>query len=153
MNADVIVYLDGDQSSPPEEIGRLLEPLLSDEADLVLGSRVLGRIDHRAMAVHQRLGNRLSAWLMRRLYGVTVTDLGPFRAIRSDLLISLDMEEMTFGWPTEMTVKTAKAGFRIIEVPVSWLSRGAGRSKVSGTIRGSLLAGRHILGVTLRHAR
>lgn len=152
LGAAITVFLDGDLSSPPEELRALMAPILAGEADLVLGSRVLGRIDPGAMALHQRLGNRLAAWLMRLLHGVTVTDLGPFRAIRTSLLSDLGLREMTFGWPTEMTVKAARAGARIVEVPVTWLPREAGRSKVSGTVRGSILAARHILGVTIRYA-
>ncbi|MDH3680673.1 MAG: TIGR04282 family arsenosugar biosynthesis glycosyltransferase [Acidimicrobiia bacterium] len=150
--AEIIAFLDGDLSSPPEELPSIVEPLLANRADLVLGSRVQGRIASGAMPTHQRIGNALSAWLLRRLYGLEVTDLGPFRAIRVDVLESLDMTEMTFGWPTEMTVKAARSGTRIEEVPVSWLRRSAGRSKVSGTVRGSILAARHIIGVTVRYA-
>ena len=95
----------------------------------------------------------LSAALMRRLYGLAVTDLGPYRAIRADLLRALDMREMTYGWPTEMTVKAARRGARVVEVPITWANRRAGRSKVSGTVRGSVLAAVYILGVTLRYAR
>jgi glycosyltransferase involved in cell wall biosynthesis len=149
---DVIVYIDGDHASDPAELGGLLEPLHAGTADLVLGSRVLGTIHGGAMAPHQRVGNAVSALLMRRLYRVGVTDLGPYRAIRSELLRELAMTEMTFGWPTEMTVKTARRGARIIEVPVSWHERRLGRSKVSGTVKGSILASYHIIRVTLRHA-
>ena len=95
----------------------------------------------------------VSAALMRRLYGLGVTDLGPYRAIRADLLGALDMREMTYGWPTEMTVKAARRGARVVEVPVTWANRRGGRSKVSGTLRGSMLAAVYILGVTLRYAR
>lgn len=150
-DADIVVFLDGDHSSDPTELGRVLAPIIDGQADLVLGSRVLGSIEKGAMAPHQRFGNRWSALLMRRLYGLTVTDLGPFRAIDARLLAGLGMTEMTFGWPTEMTVKTARRGGRIVEVPVAWNNRRAGRSKVSGTIKGSVLAGYHILRVTLRH--
>ncbi len=150
--AEIVAFLDADLSSPPEELAPVLAPVVAGEADLVLGSRVLGEIEKGAMAFHQRFGNALSAALMRRLYRLRVTDLGPFRAIRADLLASLDMQEMTFGWPTEMTVKTARAGATITEVPVSWLRRNAGRSKVSGTLKGSALAARHILGVTIRYS-
>lgn len=151
--AEVIVYIDGDASSDPDELDRLLAPLRAGTAELVQGSRVLGTIHGGAMAPHQRFGNALSAALMRRLYGVKVTDLGPYRALKATLFIELGMTEMTFGWPTEMTVKAARHGARIVEVPVSWHNRRHGRSKVSGTVRGSVLAGYHILGVTLRHAR
>lgn len=150
--AEFLVYMDGDFSSLPEEMGRLLAPLEKDEADLVLGSRMLGDISAGAMLPHQRFGNWLSAGLMSRLYHVHVTDLGPYRAIRADKMRLLDMKEMTFGWPTEMMVKTARAGRRIVEVPVSWHVRRSGQSKVSGTLQGSLLAAYYILGVTLRYA-
>lgn len=150
--ADAIVFLDGDHSSRPSELAQVLEPLRRDEADLVLGSRTRGHIAPGAMPSHQRFGNWLTSGLMRRLYGIDVTDLGPYRAIRVDLLASLAMREMTYGWPTEMTVKAARGRARIVEVPVSFLPRRSGRSKVSGTLRGSVLAAYYILGVTLRYA-
>ena len=150
--ADVLVYMDGDFSSLPAEITRLLEPIQKGEADLVLGSRALGHIAIGAMLPHQRFGNWLSARLMSRLYHVKVTDLGPYRAIRADLMRDLNMQEMTFGWPTEMMVKAARSNGRILEVPVSWHVRRSGKSKVSGTLRGSFLAAYYILGVTLRYA-
>jgi len=147
-----LVFLDGDYSSLPSEMGRLVEPLAEGTADLVLGSRVLGQIAPGAMPPHQRFGNWLSSGLMRLLYQIPVTDLGPYRAITAELLQSLDMHEMTFGWPTEMMVKAAKQGARMIEAPVSHHVRKSGRSKVSGTIRGSMLAAYYILGVTLKYA-
>jgi len=150
--ADVLVYMDGDFSSLPGEVTRLLEPIQKDEADLVLGSRTLGHIAHGAMLPHQRFGNLLSSRLMSRLYHVDVTDLGPFRAIRSDVMRDLNMQEMTFGWPTEMMVKVAREYGRIVEVPVSWHVRRSGKSKVSGTLKGSILAAYYILGITLRYA-
>jgi glycosyltransferase involved in cell wall biosynthesis len=153
LGADLLVYMDGDGSARPAELPRLLEPLERGAADLVLGSRVLGGAADGALATHQRLGNALSAALMRRLYGIAVTDLGPYRAIRAGLLRELAMLEMTYGWPTEMTVKSARRGARVVEVPVTWETRRGGRSKVSGTVRGSVLAGVYILGVTLRYAR
>ena len=150
--ADILVYMDGDYSSLPTELDRLLIPLQQDEADLVLGSRTLGHIAAGAMPPHQRFGNWLSSGLMRQLYHIPVTDLGPYRAIRTDLLLSLQMQEMTFGWPTEMMVKVAKQNGRIQEKAVSWYPRRSGRSKVSGTLRGSILAAYFILGVTIRYA-
>lgn len=149
---DVLVFLDGDFSFLPEEMPRLLEPLLNGAAELVLGSRTLGTIEAGSMPPHQRFGNRLTSWLMGLLYGLKVTDLGPYRAVKRELVLSLAMVEMTYGWPTEMMVKAARRGVRICEVPVSYASRRAGQSKVSGTLRGSLLAGWHILSVTLRYA-
>lgn len=151
-NADVLVYMDGDFSSLPGEMGRLLDPLMKDEADLVLGSRSLGYIASGAMLPHQRFGNWLSSRLMSKLYEIEVTDLGPYRAICAGLMRELHMQEMTFGWPTEMMVKTARARGRIVEVPVSWHVRRSGQSKVSGALKGSILAAYYILGVTLRYA-
>lgn len=104
------------------------------------------------MPVQQSFGNWLASRLMNALYDIAITDLGPYRAIRKQLLSQLNMEEMTFGWPTEMIVKTARRGSRIVEVPVSYHSRRTGHSKVSGTLRGTLLAAWFILGVTLRYA-
>jgi len=152
-DADVIVFLDGDYSSLPSEMLLLLTPLIESRADLVLGSRTLGEIAPGAMPPHQRFGNRLAARLMWMLYGLRVTDLGPYRAIKTDLLRALDMREMTYGWPTEMMVKAARQHARILEVPVSHHPRRAGRSKVSGTLRGTVLAAYYILGVTLRYSK
>jgi glycosyltransferase involved in cell wall biosynthesis len=150
--ADILIFIDGDFSCLPDEIPRLLEPLESGQADLVIGSRELGNIAPGAMPFHQRFGNWLSARLMNRLYGLAMTDLGPYRAIHRDLFESLAMGEMTFGWPTEMTVKAARRNARIVEVPVSWLPRRGGQSKISGTVKGTVLAAYYILGVTLRYA-
>jgi hypothetical protein len=105
------------------------------------------------MPPHQRFGNWLTSRLMRRLYHLPVTDLSPFRAVRRDVLLRLEMREMTFGWPTEMMVKAARQGWRVVEVPVRHRSRYAGKSKVSGTLRGTVLAAYYILGTTLRYAR
>jgi glycosyltransferase involved in cell wall biosynthesis len=152
FQADILVFLDGDYSFLPAELPAILAPLLAGEADLVLGSRYQGHIVRGAMPPQQRFGNWLVARLMNVLYGLSITDLGPYRAIRRSLLLSLSMQEMTFGWPTEMMVKAARRGARLVEVPVSFHPRQAGRSKVSGTLRGTLLAGWFILGVTLRYA-
>ncbi len=151
--ATIVAYIDADQSSRAAELGLVVGPVLSGEARLVLGSRTKGSIAKGAMPPHQKAGNVATAALMRALYRVPVTDLGPYRAIAADLLSELDMSEMTFGWPTEMMVKAAARGESIREVPVSWDNRASGESKVGGTVRGSVLAGWHILRVTLRHAR
>lgn len=153
QGAQIIAFIDGDQSSRPEELDKLLQPLLNGSADLVLGSRTKGTIDKGAMAPHQRFGNWLTSRLMRSIYKIEVTDLGPYRALTSDLYQQLAMSEMTFGWPTEMMVKAAKLNARVMEVPVTWLNRAEGKSKVSGTVKGSVLSGWHIVKVTLRFAR
>ena len=152
VEVDIVTFLDGDYSFLPSELPALLKPILEDQADLVLGSRRLGQIQPGAMPFQQRVGNWLVARLMNRLYKQSLTDLGPYRAIRRSLLRDLDMREMTYGWPTEMMVKAAKGGARLLEVPVSFHRRQAGRSKVSGTLRGTVLAAWHIVRVTLRYA-
>ena len=152
QDADVLVFLDGDYSFLPADLPSLLAPILDNQADLVLGSRELGQIEQGAMPPQQRFGNWLASRLMNILYGLSITDLGPYRAIRKELLRELNMQEMTYGWPTEMIVKTAHRKARILEVPVTYRSRLFGRSKVSGTIRGTFLAGWYILGVTFRYA-
>ncbi len=149
--ADVLLFLDGDYSDFPEEAPRVLEPILSGAADLVIGSRRRERREPGALPPHQLFGNWLVSRLMRLLYGLRITDLGPFRAIRAELLGDLGMREMTYGWPTEMMVKAARRGARVVEVPVSYRRR-IGQSKISGTVRGSVLATYHILGVTVRYA-
>jgi glycosyltransferase involved in cell wall biosynthesis len=151
-DSDVLVFLDADGSFDPAEIPSLLAPIDAGLADMVLGSRPAGGMEPGAMPPHALLGNWLVARLMRMLYGLKVTDLGPYRAIRADLLSDLGMQEMTFGWPTEMMVKAARRGARVVEVPVVYRVRRGGRSKVSGTIRGTLLAAQAILLVTLRYA-
>lgn len=148
----VLVFLDGDHSFDPAEMPALLVPIRQGEADLVLGSRLLCKAE-TIMLPHQRFGNWLTARLMRRLYDLRVTDLGPYRAIRGDLLAKLHMQEMTFGWPTEMMVKAARRGARIVEIPVSYQNRRAGTSKVSGTLRGSLLASYYILRTTFKYTK
>jgi glycosyltransferase involved in cell wall biosynthesis len=149
---EILVFLDADGSFDPTQIPELLAPIEAGEADLVLGSRPAGGMEQGAMPHHARFGNWLVARLMRVLYGLRVTDLGPFRAIRANLLDQLGMAEMTYGWPTEMMVKAARRGARVVEVPVRYRVRRGGRSKVSGTVRGTVLAAYFILFVTLRYA-
>jgi glycosyltransferase involved in cell wall biosynthesis len=150
---DVVVQLDADYSDDPAELPRLLAPLAAGQADLVLGSRVLGQCEPGALLPHQRFGNWLTARIMRLLYGVYVTDLGPFRAIAKPVLDRLALAERTYGWSVEMMVKAARGGYRLVEVPVSYRPRFAGQSKVSGTVRGSLKAGAVIIGTSLRYRR
>ncbi|OGO36304.1 MAG: glycosyl hydrolase [Chloroflexi bacterium RBG_16_56_8] len=151
-DSDVFVFLDGDYSFQPSEMPGLLAPLQENRADLVLGSRERGFIAPGSMPFHQHLGNWLVATLVRRLYGLPITDLGPYRAVRRNVMSALEMCEMTYGWPTEMIIKAARQHARIIEVPVSFHARRAGKSKVSGTVRGTVLAAHRILSVTLRYA-
>jgi glycosyltransferase involved in cell wall biosynthesis len=150
--AEVLVFMDGDGSFDPAELDSLMAPIEREEADLVLGSRLAGGIEPGAMPPHARFGNWLVSRLMCLLYGLEVTDLGPYRAIKTGLLAQLEMREMTYGWPTEMMVKAARAGAPVVEVPVRYRVRRGGRSKVSGTLRGTLLATYYILFVTLRYA-
>jgi glycosyltransferase involved in cell wall biosynthesis len=141
---DVVVFLDGDYSDHPEELPRLLHPIMADDVDLVIGSRVLGKKEKGAMQPQQIFGNWLATTLIRMIYRYHFTDLGPFRAIKWSTLLDLQMEDPNFGWTVEMQVKAAKMGLRCQEVPVSYRRR-IGVSKVSGTIRGSVLAGHKIL--------
>ena len=150
-DTDVLVFLDGDRNEDPREMARVLAPLLEGAADLVLGSRLRGGAQPGAMTPQQRVGNRVVTCLLRLLYGLRLTDVGPFRAIRARVFWDLGMEHMTYGWPVEMVVKAARKRYRIAEVPVSCRRR-LGRSKVAGTLRGSVLAGYHLLVTTLRYA-
>ena len=150
--ADVLVFIDADYSFLPNELPRLLAPILADKADLVLGARHPDRMEPGAMPFQQRFGNWLAARLIATLYSLELNDLGPYRAIQRATLERFQMCEMTYGWPVEMIVKAARSGARIVEVPVSYRNRRAGRSKVSGTIRGTILAAWFILGTALRYA-
>lgn len=148
---DVVVFLDADHSDHPAELTALVAPIAAGSADLVVGSRVLGRAEPRALLPQARLGNALAAWLIRRLYGMQVTDLGPFRAVRWETLRALDMRDRDFGWTAEMQVKAARDGVRYAEVPVSYRRR-VGRSKITGTLSGTVRAGWKILYTVFRHA-
>ena len=150
-NPDIVVFLDGDFSDYPEEMPALIAPLLESNADLVIGSRTLGKRQRGAILPQARLGTVLAPRLIRRFFGVAFTDLGPFRAIRFDALNRLNMEDCDFGWTVEMQVKAARMGMRVAEVPVRYRRR-IGDSKISGTIRGSLGAGCKILLTIFRHA-
>jgi glycosyltransferase involved in cell wall biosynthesis len=152
-NFEILVFLDGDGADDPAQIPVLVELIQSQQADLVIGSRMRGKSEPGAILPHARFGNWLTSQMMRYLYGTRVTDLGPFRAVRREVLDRLDMQEMTYGWPTEMLVKAARLGYRIAEVPVDYRRRAGGVSKVSGTLRGSVLAAYSIIGTTLKYAR
>ena len=147
---DVIVFLDGDYSDRPSELPILLAPIIEGYADITLGSRLSENRSAAALPWHQALGNRFAATLIRLFYGVEITDLGPFRAGRTEVLHALALEETTYGWAVEMILKGALAGFRVIEVPVSYYPR-IGKSKISGTLKGTLGAGWFILSLIVRY--
>ena len=134
---DVIVFLDGDYSDRPAELPHLLAPIAEGRADITIGSRLAGPRVPGAMPWHAAFGNRLAAFLINILFRQRITDLGPFRAARADVLRRLALEETTYGWAVEMIVKGASQGFRVVEVPVSYYPR-IGKSKISGTVRGTL---------------
>ena len=141
---DIVVFLDGDYSDHPNEMPDLIAPILENRADLVIGSRVLGNSEPGALMIQARFGNRLATSLIKILFGVSYTDLGPFRAIRYLALLDLNMRDKTFGWTVEMQVKAAKQALKIQEVPVSYRKR-IGVSKITGTLKGTLKAGWKIL--------
>ena len=140
----IVAFLDADYSDHPQDLAALVEPLTAGAADLVVGSRVLGKREPRALLPQARFGNWLATRLIRRLYGEPMTDLGPFRAILWDRLIALEMNDPDFGWTAEMQVKAARAGLRYREVPVAYRRR-IGTSKITGTLSGTLRAGWKIL--------
>lgn len=150
--SDVIVLLDGDAADDPADLAAVVAPLLAGAADLVVGTRGRASRQRGAMTPQQIAGNRVAGALLRVIHGMRVSDLGPFRAIRRDHLLALDMSEMTYGWTVEMTVKSSRAGLRYAEVPVAYRRR-VGASKVGGTLRGSLGAGAAITAAILRHSR
>lgn len=142
--AEIVVFMDGDYSDYPGELSDLVSAMVTHQADLVIGSRVLGRCERGSLTPQQRFGNWLSTRLIRLMYGFSYTDLGPFRAIRADALKRLDMQDPTYGWTVEMQVKALQKRMKVVEVPVRYRKR-IGKSKVSGTISGSIKAGVKIL--------
>ena len=150
-DADIIAFLDADYSDYPEQLPAILAPILRGEADLVIGSRRLGRRRPGAHPWHAILGTRFCVALMNRVAGTRATDLGPFRATTAGALRRLEMRDRDFGWTVEMQLEAARHGLRVTEVAVDYRPR-IGRSKVSGTLGGSIRAGSKILGVILRHA-
>jgi glycosyltransferase involved in cell wall biosynthesis len=147
---DVVVFLDGDYSDRPAELPLLLAPIAEGRADITLGSRLGKQRIVGALPWHAVFGNWLAASLIRFLYGVRISDLGPFRAARAEVLRELALEEVTYGWAVEMILKGALKGLRIVEVPVSYYPR-IGKSKISGTVRGTLGAAWFILSRIVRY--
>lgn len=141
---DIVVFLDADYSDYPEETRELVAPILESDVDMVVGSRELGDKEQGSMTFQQVFGNWLATKLIKWFYGIVYTDLGPFRAIKYDRLIDLNMCDKTYGWTVEMQVKAAKQGLKAVEIPVSYRVR-VGKSKISGTIKGTILAGYKII--------
>lgn len=147
---DIAVFLDADYSDFPAEMTGLVEPILEQDIDMVIGSRALGNRESGSMTPQQVFGNWLATNLLRLMYGVRYSDLGPFRAIRFDTLLALEMQDKTYGWTVEMQLKAAKLGFRTTEIPVSYRKR-IGFSKISGTVKGTVLAGYKIITTIFRY--
>ena len=144
IKPDVVVFLDGDFSDYPEEIPQLIQPILNQEYDMVIGSRALGIREKGAMMPQQIFGNWLATGLIRLFYNFSYTDLGPFRAIKYDKLLAVNMVDRDFGWTVEMQVKALKIGLKVVEVPVKYRKR-VGVSKITGTIKGTIMAGYKII--------
>lgn len=141
---DIVAFIDGDYSDYPEELPLLLQPIIANQADLVIGSRATGQRQRGSMTPQQVFGNWLATRLIRWFYGVRFTDLGPFRAISYPKLLQLQMCDKNYGWTVEMQVKAAKQKFRCTEIPVRYRPR-IGVSKVSGTVKGTIMAGYKII--------
>jgi glycosyltransferase involved in cell wall biosynthesis len=149
---DIVVFLDGDGSDCPEFMPQLIEPIRRGEQDFVIGSRTRGKREPGSMNFQQVFAGRVAGWLLRLLYGVRYSDMCPFRAIRRSALDRLGMKERTYGWNLEMQMRAARARLRILEVPVNHRCRTGGESKVSGTLRGTFVAGIRIVATLFRVA-
>ncbi|MFN9327691.1 MAG: glycosyltransferase family 2 protein [Cyclobacteriaceae bacterium] len=147
---EIVVFLDADHSDFPEEIPNVIQPIIEGKADLVIGSRAIGQRERGSMTPQQVFGNWLATRLLSILYGATFTDLGPFRAIRFNKLLALNMQDKTYGWTVEMQLKAARDGLLYVEVPVRYRRR-IGFSKISGTVKGTLLAGYKIIATILKY--
>ena len=150
--APILAFMDGDGSFVPAELSALVAPVRQGDAELVLGTRMKGGMTPGAMPAHQRLGNQFIAGLLRWRFGLPVTDLGPFRVIRRTLLVDLNMQERTYGWPVEMMIKAARQQARIVEIPVSYRPRLGGHSKVGGSLSGTIRATYRIFRVLYRYS-
>lgn len=148
---DIIVFLDADYSDYPEELTHLIEPILKDDADFVIGARVSGFREKYSMTPQQIFGNWLATFLMKLFFNAKFTDLGPFRAIKYNKLLALDMQDKTFGWTVEMQLKALKQKMSYVEIPVHYKTR-IGVSKVSGTVKGTVMAGIKIIGWIFKYA-
>ena len=145
QQCEIVVFLDGDGSDCPEMMDRLVTPIIEGRSDFVIGSRTRGHREVGSMNFHQVIAGYMIGYMLRVLYGVRSTDMGPFRAIRRDTLDRLKLREETYGWPLEMQMRAARAGVRTTEVAVDYRRRAGGHSKIAGTLRGSILAATRIL--------
>jgi glycosyltransferase involved in cell wall biosynthesis len=148
--SDIVVFMDGDGADDAASIARLVEPIGSGRYDFVIGSRARGNREPGSIAWHQLAAGRLAGWAMRFLYGAAYTDMCAFRAIRRDALLELGMRELTYGWNLEMQMRAARAGLRILEIPVDYRRRRGGNSKVAGSLIGTIRAGARILATFAR---
>lgn len=152
LGAEILVFMDGDGSDDPADLPAMLTPLVEQRAELVMGSRVTRRAEAGAVLVQARLGNWLVSHILNLMYHTQLHDIGSFRVVRCSSLQQLQMREMTFGWPVEMLVKSARARYRIVEVALHYRKRKAGRSKIAGTLIGSVRAAWSMLHTTVRYA-
>ena len=151
-DCQIVVFLDGDGSDVPAMMNKLVDPIASGTHDFVIGSRTRGQREPGSMNLQQILSGRIAGFILRLLYRVSYTDMCPFRAIRRDALAKLDMREETYGWNLEMQMKGARSGLRVLEIPVNHRRRAGGESKVSGTVRGTFVAGARIIATLIRVA-
>jgi glycosyltransferase involved in cell wall biosynthesis len=151
-DTDIVVFMDGDGADDPGAIDKLVEPIRTGRYDFVIGSRARGEREPGSIAWHQLAAGRMAGFGMRLLYGVRYTDMCAFRAIRRDALLKLGMRELTYGWNIEMQMRAARAGLRILEIPVDYRCRSGGESKVAGSLRGSIRAGGRIIATFFRVA-
>jgi len=145
VGADIVVFMDGDGADDPDSIAALVKPILSGEYDFVIGSRARGQREAGSISFHQLAAGFVAGWLIWLLYGMRFTDMCAFRAIRRDTLLKLGMHELTYGWNLEMQMRVARAGLRILELPVPYRRRIGGESKVAGSLKGTLVAGYRIV--------
>src|SRR5262245_3199328 len=151
-DAEIVVFMDGDGADDPQAIAQLIEPIRSGRYDFVIGSRARGQRDPGSIAWHQLAAGRLAGWGVRLLYGVPYTDMCALRAIRRDVLLRLGMRELTYGWNLEMQMRAARAGLRVLEIPVDYRCRRGGHSKVAGSLSGTMRAGTRIVATFVRVA-
>lgn len=151
VGVDIMVFVDGDYSDYPQQMDMLVDPIVSGQADLVIGSRKLGHSASGALTPQQKFGNRLACFLIRLFWNVTYTDLGPFRAISLPALQKLNMDDSAFGWTVQMQLRAIQESLNVREVPVDYRVR-IGQSKISGTLKGTILAGHAIIGTILKTA-